>query len=325
MKSLKFLADNIKGSFKETKEFGIYDFLMVENVLHLLSIISPDLNPNNAYVLLRGYQIINHSIEDEKLFLLQQARIKFLVYSSRMQWEQDLGYYLDSQYDSIRLYNIEDDKLVKTTSCIPFANREEKYLSYLQSSETQKSNLSLAKAGKYKFYRQDKSSITVQIPEWPVINKEETNSKLVCAKSRREKISISYNELLATALEMKGMVPTDYCYEVLQKNTIENVRKVHGGEDVSIDGVTNIVGMVGSGKTTLLKVLCYYLANHGYRTAIILNTVSEVVEIYKYLKKFNLSVAPLVGKSNQEKYVYSLLNGTRFVTISCQCPSRLCS
>ena len=105
------------------------------------------------------------------------------------------------------------------------------------------------------------------------------------------------------------MVPTDYCYEVLQKNTIENVRKVHGGEDVSIGGVTNIVGMVGSGKTTLLKVLCYYLANHGYRTAIILNTVSEVVEIYKYLKKFNLSVAPLVGKSDQEKYVYSLLNG----------------
>lgn len=79
MKSLKFLADNLKGSFKETKEFGIYDFLSVENVLYLLSIISPDLNPNNAYVLLRGYQIINHSIEDEKLFLLQQARIKFFL------------------------------------------------------------------------------------------------------------------------------------------------------------------------------------------------------------------------------------------------------
>lgn len=309
MKSLKFLADNIKGSFKETKEFGVYDFLRVENVLYLLSIISPDLNPNNAYVLLRGFQLINHSIEDEKLFLLQQARIKFLVYSSRMQWEQDLGCYLDSPYDSIRLYNIEDDKLVKTTSSIPFAHREEKYLSYLQSPETPKSNLSLAKAGKYKFYRQDKSSITVQIPEWPVLGKEEINSKLECTKSRRGRISVSYKELLSAALEMKGMVPTDYCYEVLQKNTIENVRTDHESDDVSIDGVTNIVGMVGSGKTTLLKVLCYYLANHGYRTAIILNTVSEVVEIYKYLKKFNLSVAPLVGKSSQEKYVYSLING----------------
>lgn len=309
MKSLKFLADNLKGSFKETKEFGIYDFLSVENVLYLLSIISPDLNPNNAYVLLRGYQIINHSIEDEKLFLLQQARIKFLVYSSRMQWEQDLGCYLNKQYESIRLYNIVDNKLVKTKNSIPFQNREDEYLSNLQSIQTKRANVPLAKAGKYKFYRQDKSSVTVQIPEWQVTGKEETNSKLECAKSRRERISISYNELLATALEMKKMVSTDYCYDVLQKNTIENVRKVHDGAEVSINGVTNIVGMVGSGKTTLLKVLCYYLAKHKYRTAIILNTVSDVVEIYKYLKKFNLSVTPLVGKSSQEKYVYSLLNG----------------
>lgn len=37
--------------------------------------------------------------------------------------------------------------------------------------------------------------------------------------------------------------------------------------------------------------------------------INEQSARYKYLKKFNLSVAPLVGKSNQEKYVYSLLNG----------------
>lgn len=308
MNPLKFLADNLRSSFKETKEFCLYDFLRVENILYLLSLISPELNPNNAYVLLRGYQLINHSIEDEKLYLLQQARIKFLVYSSRMQWERDLSYYLDDKYSGIRLYNIEGNKLVKTQSSIPVQNREDKYLANLQSTENKKSNLPEAKAGKYKFFRQDKSSITVQIPDWKAYGEEEKDSKPEVTKTKRKKISISYDELLNTAWEMKEIVETDHCYKTLKSNTIECVWENSVCNDFSIDGVTNIVGMVGSGKTTLLKVLCYYLAKHGYRTAVILNTVSEVVEIYKYLKQFNLSVSPLVGKSSQEKYVYSLLN-----------------
>lgn len=309
MKPLKFLAENLKSSFEESKEFGIYNFLSVENVLYLLSVISPDLNPDNAYVLLRGYQIINHSVESEKLFLLQQARINFLVYSSRIQWEKDLRLYLNKKYDKIRLYNIEDNRLVKTQMSIPLMNREEKYLSNLQYSETRMPTLPLAKSGKYKFYRQDKSSITVQIPDWKVYDEENSKSQVKCIKARRKRISISYDELLGTALEMREIVPNDYCYDNLQQNTIENVKKDCCGNDFTINGVTNIVGMVGSGKTTLLKVLCYYLAKHGYRTVIVLNTVSEVLDIYKYLKKFKLAVSPLVGKSNQEKYVYSLLKG----------------
>lgn len=306
--TLKTLADSLKSSFRERREFGLYDFIKVENILYLLSVISPELNPHNAYVLLRGYQIINHSIEDEKLFLLQQARIKFLVYASRMQWEQDLSYYLDDRYSQIRLYNIDENKLVKTAMSIPGGNREDTYLSNLRSNATAKKYMSSSKGGKYRFYRQDKSSITVQIPDWDVYGEDWTNDDSNCGKAQREKISISYEELLNTASEMRKKLPTDYCYDVLKNNTIESVKENGQGNDFIIDGVTNVVGMVGSGKTTLLKVLCYYLATHGYRTAVILNTVNEVVEMYKYLKDFNLSVSPLIGKSYQEKYSYSLLN-----------------
>ena len=224
--TLKTLADSLKSSFRERREFGLYDFIKVENILYLLSVISPELNPHNAYVLLRGYQIINHSIEDEKLFLLQQARIKFLVYASRMQWEQDLSYYLDDRYSQIRLYNIDENKLVKTAMSIPGGNREDTYLSNLRSNATAKKYMSSSKGGKYRFYRQDKSSITVQIPDWDVYGEDWTNDDSNCGKAQREKISISYEELLNTASEMRKKLPTDYCYDVLKNNTIESVKKM---------------------------------------------------------------------------------------------------
>ena len=314
MKPLESLAKKLESKFKEMKDFGLYDFLRVENVLYLFSIVSPNSNPADAYVLLRGYQIINHSIEDEKLFLLQQARIKFLVYSSSIQWKKDYECYLDSRYDTIRLYNVENDKLLRINSDYEIENREEKYLTNLQLPEPKRSNMPVAKAGKYKFYRQDKSLVTMQIPEFNVFGIEEQNTDAKGIKPKRERICISYKELIETALKMKQIVPTDYCYDVLNKNTIEKVRQDSFGDDFSIDGVTNIVGMVGSGKSTLLKVLGYYLSKHGYRTAVILNTVNEAVEFYKYFKQFGLRVSPLVGKSNQEKYVYSLLkNNEMFI------------
>ncbi len=307
MKPLDSLANNLKSRFKVMDDFSLYDFLKVENVLYLMSIISPDLNPRNAYVLLRGYQIINHSEEDERLFLLQQSRIKFMVFSSRMQWEQKIEKYLDQRYSGIRLYEVEGDKLVKTKKSIPIPNREDTYLANLQCPENSRANLSSAKNGKYKFYKQDKSSVTVEIPELSNDIYTAVEHKSIKPKSRRKKIAVSYDELLNTALEMREIVPDDYCYSKLQENTLECVKKDSDGDGFTIDGVTNVVGMVGSGKTVLLKVLCFYLAKHGYRTVIVLNTVSDIVDIYKYLKRFNLSVSPLIGKSSQEKYVYSLL------------------
>ena len=310
MKPLESLKEKLKSSFKDMKDFSLNDFLNVENVLYLMSLISPDLNPRNAYVLLRGYQIINHSQENEELFLLQQSRIKFMVYSSRMQWEQKIEKYFDRQYNGLRLYEFEGDKLVKTKNSIPIPDREDTYMANLQYPEKSKSYLPSAKKGRYKFYKQDKSTVTVEIPDLENTVCNEADSKATKPKLRRKKITVSFDELLNAALEMRGIVPDDYCYSRLQKNKLECVKNESGEKDFSIDGVTNIVGMVGSGKTVLLKVLCFYLAKRGYRTVIVLNTVNDVVDIYKYLKKFHLSVSPLVGKSSQEKYVFSLLNNS---------------
>ncbi|HIS35507.1 TPA: hypothetical protein IAC10_02600, partial [Candidatus Scatousia excrementigallinarum] len=88
MRDLKDLRKSLSKYIEDTDGFDASAFVKVESVLFLLSRVSPSLNPENAYVLLRGYQIINHSKQDEQLYLLQQAREKLFVYSSKMLWSE---------------------------------------------------------------------------------------------------------------------------------------------------------------------------------------------------------------------------------------------
>ena len=166
MRKFQQLKKDLNSHIVITDNFNSLAFVRVEMVLCLLSRISPELNPWNAYVLLRGYQIINHSKEDEQLYLLQQAREKLLLYASRMQWEEHLDRYLDSDYDAIRFYNIEGGKLVRNKMCNYATDREDIYLSELKSYSGGSRAVPYADSGKYKFYKNDKQIITIDIPEW---------------------------------------------------------------------------------------------------------------------------------------------------------------
>lgn len=305
MRKFQQLKKDLDSHIVITDTFNSLAFVRVEMVLCLLSRISPELNPANAYVLLRGYHIINHSKEDEQLYMLQQGREKLLLYASKMQWEEHFDRYLDSDYDTIRFYNVEGEKLVRNERCNYAMDREDIYLAELKTPSDRICSVPYADVGKYKFYKNDKQVITIDIPEWLTSFKEKAGSKPTAKKQQRPIIKLSYQDLIDTADEMKGIVPGDYCYGVLKDNELVNVNDRTA--ELTIEKVINIVGMVGSGKSTLINVLCYYLAKRGYRTVIVLNSVSDVVKLYRYLKKFNLSVSPLIGKSNQENYVGALM------------------
>lgn len=97
---------------------------------------------------------------------MQQAREKLLLYASRMQWEEHLDRYLDSDYNAIRFYNIEGGKLVRNERCNYATDREDIYLAELKSYSGGSRAFPYADSGKYKFYKNDKQIITIDIPEW---------------------------------------------------------------------------------------------------------------------------------------------------------------
>ena len=120
-----------------------------------------------------------------------------------------------------------------------------------------------------------------------------------------KKISVSTDELLASAAEMAEKKPDDYCYSILKSNTLKAVTEgnVKSANRLEIDKITNLVGMVGSGKSTLMKVLSYHLAKADKKVVLVLDTVSSVLEMCSYLSQFGVSVSPVIGRSGREKYI----------------------
>lgn len=305
MNSLNELRAILSRYTGSNSEFNAKTFIDIESVLCILRKVSPEFYPSKAYVLLRGYQIMNHSKKDWQLYILQQARRKLFLYSSKMRWEEDFKKYLDEQFADIRLYNVEDDRLVVNSRAFYQENRENLYIKDIETYNTKMPSIPYAKAGIYKFYKNNKELVTVEIPEWVTHYVKCKHRGHVIYKAQRDTIELTYNQLIETAMEMRNIVSDDYCYDVLSDNKLSSFR--NGDEKLTINGMTNIVGMVGAGKSTLMKVLCFYLARNGFRTVVVLNSVSDVVKLYRYLKKFNITVSPLIGKSNQENYVSALL------------------
>lgn len=112
----------------------------------------PIICKEQAYLLLRGYHLIAHTQNNEQLYLMQQARIKWLSYSSRIQWEQFIEKYFSKDYDGIRLYENMDGLVQVSTKNIPVRNREEVYSSNLNEHKSSTNNLSFATEEKLQLY-----------------------------------------------------------------------------------------------------------------------------------------------------------------------------
>ena len=71
---------------------------------------------------------------------------------------------------------------------------------------------------------------------------------------------------------------------------------VLANDDVSLDiypgEVFALVGENGAGKSTLIKVLSFWCHQNGYRIAIVVDTVAEVLNLHKYLSDLGIICSP---------------------------------
>ena len=166
MKEIEMLKRQLRRYFTDGNDFDVGTFINVETVLYLLRNTSPSLDPACAYVLLRGYQLTNHSRAGEDLYLMQQARRKLICYASRMKWEDDFAKYCDERCAMIRLYDIQNGKLVKKDKNLPAVDRENIYDQFLREEMNSRFSTKIAPTGEYVFRLINKESVTVDIPSW---------------------------------------------------------------------------------------------------------------------------------------------------------------
>mgnify|MGYP000888819826 FL=1 len=287
------------------------DFIKSEMTLALLEKCKPEGDPTKAYLLLHNYSLMGEVVCDETAFLLQKAHRLLHSCSSKMNWAKVLENYRNAQSEFC-LY-IFTEKIEKGSKVLKFArntelavepDRADVYFEYIRKHKEEK-HFGYAKGGKYSYSIKDKTSSTVYSADVEIPDCTPQMPVSPPPKKTRKKISVSTDELLASATEMAEKKPDDYCYSILKSNTLKAVTEgnVKSANRLEIDKITNLVGMVGSGKSTLMKVLSYYLAKADKKVVLVLDTVSSVLEMCSYLSQFGVSVSPVIGRSGREKYI----------------------
>ena len=290
---------------------NIDDFVKAEMTLALLEKCKPEGDPTKAYLLLHNYSLLGEVVCDETAFLLQKAHRLLHSCSSKVNWAKVLENYRNAQSEFC-LY-IFTEKIEKGSNVLKFArntelavepDRADVYFEYIRKHKEDK-HFEYAKGGKYSYSIKDKTSSTVYSADVKIPDRTPQMPISPPPKKTRKEISVSTDELLASAAEMAEKKLDDYCYSILKSNTLKAVTEgnVKSAKRLEIDKITNLVGMVGSGKSTLMKVLSYHLAKADKKVVLVLDTVSSVLEMCSYLSQFGVSVSPVIGRSGREKYI----------------------
>ena len=301
-------------------EIDLNDFIKTEMTLAVLEHLAPNEDAGQAYLLLHNYSLIGNITEKDETHFLQNAHICLRYCSSKQRWEQLLEMYREDVPEQLCFYKLSDElydgknilKLRRNEKATIASDRIDIYLEHIKRF-SENHNTNYAKACKYQYWigNEDKPWAEVNIPEHktklPVIPD---------AKSEIPAIKITLSELLKSAKEMQEIYPDDYCYDALQSNTIRTVNNGHvvKAEELSINEVVNMVGMVGAGKSTLMKVLAYHLSKQNKKIVIVLDTVADTFHMYSYFRRLNMNVTPLIGRNEREKYIYQVAEqGEKFI------------
>lgn len=322
---MRDIRKKLKPYYDEESPLKIEEFVLFEMAIMVVLYFKGDADPNKGYIMFTKYQNIGKRVCSKDSFLLQNASICLKRYRSEKIWKDTLKLYRTDAYVGIRLYDIVDDRFVKKdTGNLPYPKREDDYFKYFVKQKNPKLR-AYATCGTYHYYNKnnDEKNVFVTLAE-PV---EEKITEVQSEVFPREKITLTMEQLLESAEEMQKILPGDPCIHILQKNVIKEVKQgtVHPAEQLELDKVVNIVGMVGAGKTTLLKVISYSLDKLGKREVIVTDTVAEVFNLYRYFYSLGCHCSPLIGRSERVKYINQMIDDeyyleeevSRYLTTNC--------
>lgn len=288
-------------------------FAAIEAVLNLLYLNAPNADPMKAYLVFTQYQLIGITECSSMEHTLHNARFRLGYYRSQKYWQDDLSAYRDQRYAAFRAFSIEETDgelhFAKSSDTYPYPfelRKGEWEQFYIRDMENEKSSVAYADIGTYKYTRpdaEDGESETVSVKLENKVNS--TVQQPASGRGYRQPLSISLDSFLQAAQQMSEICPGDPCYSILKTNILKKTvgSAVQPCTVFNIQNVVNVVGMVGAGKSTWIKVLSFWCHNNGYRIAVVVDTVAEVLNLQKYFSALGVSCSPLIGRNERLKYI----------------------
>lgn len=262
--------------YPEGAELSLRDFLDVESALALLvRICGLDADPSKADRLLSNYQLIRPGAIGPDEHLMQMARRHLFSLVSATTWRRLLALYEREDYAPFRFF--ETAKGAVSLRPEPFAgiNRVPIYIERLLCDSDPPRNVAIAKPGCRYSYTSKPEAVDdgpvagtlrwVTMPsELPVPSARIGDAS---RKLRRNPIRVTLGELIATAEEVGEKTGRTYYATVLrQVKELGLLKRAQSGsavaaDELSLEEVVSLVGLVGAGKSVLVPCSSFVLRN----------------------------------------------------------------
>ncbi|MFF2119390.1 hypothetical protein ACFVXH_18895 [Kitasatospora sp. NPDC058184] len=294
----------------------------VELGLRVLERVAPGERAEGAYTLFGGYPFARAAgfatAKDEAL--LATTRHLLWTYRRGHAWRQALETYRQVP-EHVRAYRLPEPSEAGAPQSLLSVVAPDRISCYddalARLPDFVRRPLSLAPAGRSTFREQRRAS-SVEIPEDLVFERPVGHDLDALRAGRSEPRTVSKAELLQIARWMdeaerdSGAARPGNWERRMAELTIA-LRDTDGSafedrDELPLDGLLHMVGMVGAGKSTLMTVTAVWgaLRPTPLRTTIVVGDAAEQLRLCEVFAGLGVSVVPLLGTSTRETHVQRL-------------------
>jgi hypothetical protein len=326
----KVVIEYYQNEFEMYEKKEIIDIARIETFLYVLEKLDyVDKDISLGWTLLNGYQENNgcniKQIAKNKQELLRKARCFLLALQSSTTYGNVIEAYMSISCVNDLMYslNIENKEIFFKANISKRLEERRKLLKSLFQSEIDIQESKMEFFGKNKgVFNNDGILESVDFSRRIPDNIVDFNKVNVKREYTNSVIIIKKKDLLETAkyidskIENKNYIKRvqNISFDVIEEN------RIYPCEEITINGLFNLVGRVGAGKSTLVEVLSCKLALEGRKTAIIVDSIRAIIELLKYFNKLNIKAVPIWGyrgKEGQRNKAYTSVDEEDFGDVKC--------
>jgi hypothetical protein len=292
-------------------------FCDVELGLTLLHRIAPGQPAVSASTLFGWYpyaEALGYAADAASLRTLQVARYYLWPLRRRHEWQRALTTYL-ALPDRLRAFEFADSD--DTPKPSPFTVASVRTTVYDRALDAAPGfatrSRPMADIGPHRFTdRQQWASVT--IPSGLRLPAPPSGHDLRLDGGARQPVSVSWNDLLATAKHMDQVLAAAGRESAWQRR-LARVRLATRGSgvasfspaaDLTVAGMVHMAGMVSSGKSTLRDVLTTWAVRNGRTVTLVVGDVAEALSLVELFTALGLSAAPVLGASTRGRHIERL-------------------
>ncbi len=295
----------------------IGEFVLIEGFLHFCYSNGLVKDYKNLYGLLSNLHKIGKDQLSTLHYYLDNLRDKYYSLSSKTYYTEVINKYLKVSIQ-VRMYDIQNDSIVFCGGNLDINNRQAYYFSLvneLPAMNSTKIKYDHTLASYYFIYNDSEIKVSLEDINLPFADYKYGRNK------KGGSFTISLEKLLRAAKEMdllieekirQGAIIKTQNYE--QRLMKVAVKAVDQGEikdtnEITVEKMCNILGMVGAGKSTIMQVIAFDAARRGYRLCIVFETVREVLEVSHIFEVLGIKATPLRGETTIDDQIEKVLDG----------------